>query len=88
MQNLSEIAQLRIQIQLEYEAAQRGLSGPASGIARHDFISQKMERLDGLHTQLVELVGEEEAIAIIAESIWTPATPEAVANQKAEELHP
>ena len=37
----SEVAQIRAQIQAEYEAAKQGLSGFASGTARHDFISTK-----------------------------------------------
>ena len=70
--NKSEVAQLRFQIQLEYEAAQRGLSGFATGIARHDFITARMERLEGLHAELIKLVGQDEATAILANSIWTP----------------
>jgi hypothetical protein len=37
----SAVAQLRQQIQAEYEAAERGLSGLASGTARHDFITTR-----------------------------------------------
>lgn len=70
--NASEVAQIRAQIQCEYEAAQRGLSGPASGIARHDFITARMEKMEGLHAELVKLVGQDEATAIIANSVWAP----------------
>ena len=41
----SEIARLRQQIALEYEAAHSGLSGFASGAARHDFIQAKTENI-------------------------------------------
>jgi len=68
----SEIAHIRAQIHLEYASSQAGLSGLAAGTARHEFITAKMERLAGLHTELIELVGEEEAISIIANTIWTP----------------
>jgi len=80
MQNLSEIARIRQQIQDEYEAAQNGLTGFATGIARHDFLAKRMDTLEGLHEELIDLVGEEEAIAIIANSIWTP-TQQGIAPQ-------
>ena len=72
MQNQSEVAQIRQRILQEYESAQRGLSGFATGIARHDFITARMENLGGLHAELVSLVGEDQATAIIANTIWTP----------------
>ena len=71
-ENKSEVAQLRQQIQQEYEAAQSGLSGFATGIARHDFITKRMEHLAGLHAELEKIVGPNEAIAIVANTIWTP----------------
>jgi len=67
-----EINQIRAQIQAEYEAAKQGLSGLASGAARHDFISAKTANIGKYHEQLVELLGPEQAISIIANTIWTP----------------
>jgi hypothetical protein len=72
MQNQSEVAQIRQRILQEYEAAQRGLSGFATGTARHDFITARMENLGDLHAELVKLVGQDEATAIIANTVWTP----------------
>lgn len=63
---MSEVARLREQIQAEYQSAQQGLSGLASGTARHDFITTRTEHLGTLHEQLAELVGPDEAIAILA----------------------
>jgi hypothetical protein len=57
-----------------------------SGTARHEFMTAKMERLEGLRVELVELVGEEEAITIIADTIWTPQDQRGAQSQK--ELHP
>lgn len=54
--SMSEVARLRRQIELEYEAAQRALTSPAI-IARHDFITQRMENMSRYMSQLVELVG-------------------------------
>jgi hypothetical protein len=69
----SEIAEIKQRIQAEYEAAQQGLSGLSSGTARHDFIQAKTEMIGQYHEQLVELVGPEQAIALIANTIWSPA---------------
>jgi hypothetical protein len=41
----SEIAQLRAQIEAEYEAAERGLQGVAYGTAQHQFITAGMEAI-------------------------------------------
>ena len=68
----SEVARLREQIQAEYQAAQQGLSGLASGTARHDFIAARTEHIGVLHEKLAEIVGPDEAIAMIANTIWSP----------------
>jgi len=60
-ENKSEVARLKRQITEEYEAAQRGLSGLASGAARHAFISAKMRRMDRAHQCLIGLLGRERA---------------------------
>ena len=67
----SEVAQLLAQISTEYEAAQRGLSGLASGTSRHDFITARMENMGRIHTQLQSLVGDDAAIAMIANQLNT-----------------
>jgi hypothetical protein len=69
----SEVASLLAQISAEYQAAQRGLSGLSSGGARHDFIAAKTENIGKCHEELVALVGSEQAISIIAQTIWSPA---------------
>ena len=61
----SEVAQLLRQIDREYEAAQRGLTGLAYGTAQHDFINARMERVAICHEQLATQVGEEEATRLI-----------------------
>jgi hypothetical protein len=68
----SEIARLLKQIDQEYQASKLGLQGLASGTARHDFISSKTENIGKCHEQLVKLVGPEQAISIIASTIWSP----------------
>lgn len=61
----SEVMRLLAQITEEYKAAQNGLTGLASGTARHDFITARMENMGQLHSQLQTIVGDA-AIAMIA----------------------
>jgi hypothetical protein len=72
-QNKSEIARILEQIDQEYQASKIGLQGLASGSTRHDFIQAKSEHIGKCHEQLVELIGAEEAISIIANTIWSSA---------------
>lgn len=68
----SDVARILQQIEQEYQASRLGLEGLASGSARHDFISKKAENIGKHHDHLTELVGPEQAIALIANTIWTP----------------
>ncbi len=67
--NRSDIARLRQRIAEEYEAATRGLTGLATGFATHQFITQRMEHIGAYHEALQHLVGEQEAIRIVAETL-------------------
>jgi hypothetical protein len=64
----SEIKRLRAQIEAEYEAAQRALTGLAAGTARHEVIAARMGRAWELTEQLADLVGVEEAATILVEA--------------------
>ncbi|HEY3993075.1 MAG TPA: hypothetical protein VGM01_09380 [Ktedonobacteraceae bacterium] len=63
----SEVAHLREQVELEYEAMVQGLSGFAEGSAMHEFISARMARIEGYHSALTKEVGESEATQIICD---------------------
>lgn len=65
----SDIARLRQRIAEEYEAATRGLTGFATGFAKHQFITQRMEHIGMYHETLQRLVGEQEATKIVAETL-------------------
>lgn len=65
----SEVARQLERIKQEYEAAQRGLSGLAQGTARHEFITAKMKRMGHIHRELQRLVGPEQAIRLVAETL-------------------
>jgi hypothetical protein len=65
----SEIARLRQQIEAEYLAAKEGLSGLASGTSRHDFITARMERMQGCQVQLAQIVGAPAAAQIVADTL-------------------
>jgi hypothetical protein len=69
-ENQSEVARLLAQIGMEYEAAQRGLTGLAAGTASHEFITSKLERIGDLHCSLQALVGES-ATALLARHLET-----------------
>lgn len=63
----SDVAHLREQVELEYEAMVRGLTGFAEGSAMHEFISARMARIESYHAKLTKEVGENEATQIICE---------------------
>ena len=61
---MSEIARLMRQIELEYEAAQRGLEGFAI-TASHDAINARMEKVWDYKQELTKEVGEQAAVKIV-----------------------
>ncbi len=73
-ENKSEVARLMARISEEYEAAQRGLNGLAEGVAKHEFITVRMENIGRIGGELKELVGEHEGarLLIIALEIEPP----------------
>ncbi len=64
----SEVARLMQRIQEEYEAAQRALHAPAM-VAKHEFITKRMENMQEAHAQLQTIVGADEAIKLVAETL-------------------
>jgi hypothetical protein len=68
-ENKSEVARVLEQIELEFQAAQRGLYGLALGTAKHEFITGKMEQMGRLHEKLQTMVGEKEAVKLLAEAL-------------------
>ena len=64
----SEVALLREAIRLEYEAAYLALHGPAI-VGKHAIISKHMENMHASHVVLQTLVGEHEAIRLVAETL-------------------
>ena len=65
----SEVAWQLEQIKLQYEAAQIGLYGLARGTARHAFIAAKMRSMGQIHQELQRLVGPDQAIQLVAETL-------------------
>ncbi|MEO8955817.1 MAG: hypothetical protein ABI396_13970 [Ktedonobacteraceae bacterium] len=63
--NESEVARLLHQIDLEYQAAQRGLTGLSAGTAQHAFITARMENIGAYHEQLANYVGEVQATQLV-----------------------
>jgi hypothetical protein len=75
----SEIARMRQHIATEYLSAQLGLFGLAEGTTRHSFITTKMERMGESLETLAEMMGKEQAIQIVAETLQE--VPEQVTRQ-------
>jgi lipopolysaccharide/colanic/teichoic acid biosynthesis glycosyltransferase len=69
MAGKSEVANLMQQIQVEYEAAQSGISGYAQ-VTTHASIEARERNIDGLRNQLVTLIGDEEATAMIFHQVY------------------
>lgn len=61
----SEVARLRRQIELEFEAMQRGMTGFAAGTARHEFIRVRMDQVGNYQDELAEHIGEVDASQIV-----------------------
>jgi hypothetical protein len=62
---VSEIAQLRQQIELEMDAMRYALSGFALGTARHAFIQKKLEHIGACQDSLAHHIGEDAANQIV-----------------------
>ncbi len=69
MEQGSEIARLMQRIELEYQAANNALYGLAAGIAKHEFITARMERMGELHEELKTLVGAEQATQLFVTAL-------------------
>ncbi len=65
--NHSEVAQLRQQIETELTSMRRGLSGFASGNARHNFIHTRMERVGACQDMLAQYLGEHAATEMVCQ---------------------
>ena len=70
MQQNSEVARFIHQIQLEREAAERGLCGLANGTARHAFIEARAARGADAIVQLMQKGRCAEAIALMETPDW------------------
>lgn len=66
----SEVARLLAQIGAEYQAGHRALSGGADVASQHgDLITVRTNTMGQLHIQLQGIVGEHEAVAMIADQL-------------------
>ena len=72
--SVSEVARLMRQIEAEYVAAERGLHGLAMGTEQHEFITRRMENMEGCRKQLAVLVGDQRATELTAQAIDAAGT--------------
>ena len=83
-QNHSELARLRQQIALEYEAAERALHSPAI-TAPHAFLTQRMERV-WEHLQAAERVVGKEGMQQVLADLFAPTTSTAPTAASATQM--
>jgi hypothetical protein len=67
LDTVSEVARIRQQVALEYQAARNGLRGLAQGSCTHRFINARMVRICELQEELERFVGERRAVEIVNE---------------------
>lgn len=65
----SEVSRLLAQIDAERDAAYQALYGMAEGMARHNFITARMEMLGVATEELKGVVGEQEALRLVCEHL-------------------
>lgn len=80
----SEVAQLMRRIELEEEAARRGLFGVAM-VARHELISARMTRGAERILRLVEQGKDEEAQALLNTEYWSEDENASLSDTSSEE---
>jgi len=80
-EHISEVARLLQQIQEEYEAAQRGLTGLALGTAQHEFITKRMEGIEEARENLEHIVGPDEAMRLVVQQLESPHKTEELKNE-------
>ncbi len=64
----SQVARCLREIVDQYSAAQRELSGYAE-TSKHAFITARMERMQASHEELINLIGSDAAIHMVAERL-------------------
>ena len=61
---MSEVARLLQQIEMEYEAAKRGLEGHAI-VSKHEFITARYDQAGMYQEQLARVIGEKQASDLV-----------------------
>jgi hypothetical protein len=65
----SDVRRLLRTIDLEYQAAHLALSGLCIGTSMHEFITARMERIEGARQDLVNIVGPDEATRLVVDQM-------------------
>ena len=79
MQHKSEVAMIRQQIALEYEATARLFTEPAI-TSRHAFIEARQATLGGYFEELAKYMSKEDAMAVFIEAAGESGNEKGVAN--------
>ncbi len=86
-ENKSEVAQLMLQIDLEYQAAQRGLYGFAV-MASHELITARMELGAERILRLITEGKHDEAVALMNTETWGVEVEEGQEGAGDGQTHP
>lgn len=78
--SISEVANLRQQIDLEYQAMQNAMTGFAEGTARHAFITARLNGV-GRHRQALALLIGEEAAGMLIYERYLAAIDEEISSE-------
>jgi hypothetical protein len=65
----SQVAQLVHRIDMEYQAAQRGLMDFAEGSSKHEYITRYLENIGACHEQLAQLISSQQATQLICDAM-------------------
>lgn len=64
---MSEVAELKRRIELEYEAIQRAMTGLAAGTARHEYIMARLNNVGQYKEELSQHIGVGAAMKLVYE---------------------
>jgi hypothetical protein len=67
--NQSEVARVKAEFELQNAAAQYALNGMSLGVAKHSFITSKLDRMGELHEEMKKIIGEEEAARFVVKTM-------------------
>lgn len=69
MRNYSEVARIKQEIIMQNNAARFALCGPLIGVAKHQFITKRMEMMYQLKKDLAQYIGNDESTKFLVNTM-------------------